>query len=168
MLYSPSEVPVAKEDLKAELEKRGWVVFFAAFGPNENIVAPQGPLENASTIYCCGNDDENLSDFVQAAENNDIATLEAMLESYKIDYCAISWSPFDFEKDYGADAWAVRSAEPEKEHLALQQARLCYVFDMSYEEFHLDVAQSIGDLVGGLLEDPQSGEIEFKTAREAN
>lgn len=166
-IYSPSEQPVNKEDLKAELEKQGWKVFFALGGHEiKEIVSSNGPIENGAVLLTCESDNKNLPRFVEAVQNNDIETLNSMLENYKIDFCGLWWSPFDFEKDYGSKTWeSNRDFYPEGAHEHLKQARTHYSFDVSYEDFYLYVAQAIGDLVGGVLEDPQTGVVELKTRR---
>ena len=168
-IYSPSEQPVNKEDLKVELEKRGWKVFFAApsSGPQiKGIVSSSGPLENGAFLLTCEADDENLPRFVEAVENDDLERLNAMLENYEIDFCGLWWSLFDFVKEYGADAEeAAQRFGSQELAAAIKQARTHYSFDVSYEDFYLYVAQAIGDLVGGVLEDPQTGAIEFKEAK---
>lgn len=166
-IYSPSEQPVNKQDLKAELEKQGWIVFFTLGGWKiEQILSPDGPIENGAVLLTCEANNKNLPRFVEAVQNNDIQTLSSMLEDYKIDFCGIWWSHFDWNKDYPSEALEANDKfRPEGFVDAVKQAHTQYSFDVSYEDFYLYVAQTIGDLVGGVLEDPQTGVIEFIKAK---
>ena len=122
-------------------------------------------------MITCPTDDKNYPRFVEAVQQNDVEALNKMLDSAGIegvDFCGVWWSRFDVNKDYTSEELKSLAETRGDDYIAvLNQARTHYAFDVSYDEFYLSVARAIAELVGGMIEDPQEGSVEFVNAKEA-
>ena len=171
-VYSPHESIVTSEELRQELRSQGWDVRFV-LDQTEPVLEPadEGPLIDLLDVIGWPAASERGVLVAGAIDGHDPKSLQSLYDEGVVGTCGYSvQSPYDFERELELDE-EFDDEEEDQEPIeascleAMRRARTKYTLrvrirssSQSYK--FLDVVwQAIGQLRGGLLVDPQSGEF---------
>ena len=173
-VYSPRTPPLLKEELKAELERQGYIVaFYAGTSTRGEMVSQSGPFDSSTKLAACKAASENAERFQMVVAAGDMPALIEMINALQVEWCEISSQvPYDISDSWGEDEIEELMDDydcgPEYVE-ALRRAKSEYAFSTSlfFDDFMEKVWRAVGSIVGGILDDSERGVIEFVTAREA-
>jgi hypothetical protein len=177
-VYSPHESIVTSEELRRELRSQGWDVRFV-LDQGEPVLEPanEGPLIDLLDVMGWPTASEKGALVAGAIDGRDLKSLQSLYDEGVVGTCGYSvQSPYDFEREPELDE-EFDDEEEDQEPIeascleSMRRARTKYVLrvrirssNQSYR-FLDAVWRAIGQLRGGLLVDPQSGE--FRHAKSA-
>ena len=163
--YSLSTERPLKENFRDSLQRNGWEIVFISDEARSRraFLAADGPIEEEAIIIGWQTKDKNAALLTKAAAIQDIKTIEAIAETTQaIAGCAISVTiPYQVDKQQLADM-AVRG---EIHYADLMKSAQSHYYlrtaagrsPLSFE-FQRLVWLTIGEVCGGLLENPEDGE----------
>ena len=156
-VYSKQPNDIRRDDLAASLKTRGWEIFHLNPATLSEV---SGDLLGDELVYAVRAVDDlrRLRDLVAKRES---MAIEVMFEEESAAGCAITVvSPFDARSEYGD---TLEENFPRQVASDVLEAKAGYNVrtaegrgEISYK-LQVDVWESLGELTGGLLEDPQSG-----------
>ena len=172
-IYSDNDKAVAKEELKSELEKQGWKIAFLS-GSADAILKAQGPMEESVVVAGWDADDKEVAQFEALASQGNIRELMKLAgESEAAVGCVVYVTiPYDYAAGYDVEELEefkemnspdyIEAVSKAKSHYYVRTAAGRSPLSFDYQE---QVWRVIGDLAGGLIEDPQEGTHEIKAPK---
>lgn len=171
-VYTPREDIVTAEELGRQLRSEGWDVRFALDqGKPVLEPAPEGPLTGLLDVIGWPIYSDKGVLVAEAIDHRDLKSLQRLYDEGIAGTCGYSVEhPFNFEEDFEdeeADDEEDEDQEPIEEWCleALRRAKTKYSLrvrvwssNQSYRFLSI-VWQAVGQLRGGVLFDPQSGEF---------
>jgi hypothetical protein len=167
-IYSTNDHLLAKEELQSHMANKGWELAFVTDLNDNTLLSIEGPVENGMIVYGWKAKDESATHFRDFLAEENIPELLALpVADFAVFSCEISYtSPYDVNLDMDEEELAEREEFDEAYVAALREATIAYEVTSGRWgsiKFTCDVWQTIGHLVGGLLDDAHEGKHEFLT-----
>jgi hypothetical protein len=169
-MYTDNDLLITSGELRGQLRSQGWDVRYVrdtGTRPLEQL--PEGPLDDTLDVLGWESSSPHGLKVGDAIDSGDLKGLEECNAQGYVGSCGfVAQCSFDFEKELAREDEETREEileEIEPAHLeAMRSAKLRYWLcvrirssNLSYRFLNV-VWRAVGQLRGGLLEDPQSGE----------
>lgn len=154
-LYSPNTQVVRREELIKALEARGWNIIITS--ESDNKVVSSGPLGHYDTV-CGAHSAATVKQIAEHLENEKV--LKDIFDYEECGICGIHITqPYDILKEYSAGELLVeeKADGPEIAEHKRQTKIFYYIRAHHLSNLQGDIWESLGELAGGLLEEPQGG-----------
>jgi len=160
MVYTEQEQAIAFEALVSELEAKGW--HCCSFDDSDMVIKPRGDL--VDNDWLVGTKSQSVARTVlELIEKKDRKGLDQLWQKNKIAGCMLDFYQYNFDEEWGEDAARLEEDMGANWATAMRNARTCYSLTTSASrsrlslDWQFDLWNSLGELTGGLMEDPQSG-----------
>jgi hypothetical protein len=169
-VYTANESLVSSDELRRQLRSQGWDVRFVldpGIKPLEQ--PPEGPLVDTLDVIGWDASSPTAQQVADAIDSGDLKRLNEYYAERLAGSCGyVAHNDYDFDKELAREDEDLRDEileEIDPQHLeAMRRAKVKYWLcvrirssNLSYR-FLETVWRAVGQLRGGLLEDPQSGE----------
>jgi len=161
-IYSVSKQVPSRSQLAAQLQSKGWLV--VSVDPDDpTCILPDDALED--DVLLASRSQETAERVRRLVDQKDTAALDELCRRGALASCGVDVThPYDFKEDYGeSDVDELVDSIGRQAVEAMRHAVVHYEIGTSAgrsrlsSEFQQAVWDALGELAGGLMEDPQCG-----------
>ncbi len=165
-VYSPNQQTVTRSRMTDRLRSKGWTVVFVD-PDNQMRILPEGPI--TCDLLLAADSQETADRMKEMIRGGDEKALDGLYARNKAASCLVTAKqPYHFNDDHTeSDAQEMADAIGNDAVEAMRGATSCYeIYSSAHRSrpsyrFQESVWETVGELAGGLMEDPQSGSYQL-------